>query len=262
MSDIPQAKDDRLEQRFSSERRFHDAKYGGGDLYPRHYKANPTVEVYNRMVKGLGDLHGKQVLEYGCGEGWTTVDLAQRGAVVAAFDISEQGVAKTHEALARANLAAHCSVRQMAAEELDYPKHSFDLAVGFAILHHLDIPKALRSLHGVLRPGGIAVFAEPLGTNPLINLYRHLTPQYRTPDETPLVMSDVIAVAKDTGFSAVEHRECYFFALASVALLYVPLVNRAFSPLNKILCKCDDWLLPYMGPLRQFAWYTIITFKK
>src|SRR5690606_14385848 len=103
-----------LEQRLASERAFHDAKYGGVELYPLHYQANPTLEVYNRMIEELGDLRGKHVLEYGCGEGWTTCDLAQRAARVSAFDISEQGVETTTAVLTKAGLSEHCSVRRMA----------------------------------------------------------------------------------------------------------------------------------------------------
>src|SRR5690606_21910591 len=33
---------DELEQRLTREARFHDEKYAGGDLYPRHYAVRPT----------------------------------------------------------------------------------------------------------------------------------------------------------------------------------------------------------------------------
>src|SRR3546814_4334755 len=42
----------------------------------------------------------------------------------------------------------------------------------------------------VLRPGGRAVFIEPLGLNPAIELYRRFTPSARTPDEHPLLRRD------------------------------------------------------------------------
>ena len=73
----------------------------------------------------------------------------------------------------------------MPAERLSYSDSVFDLAVGFAIIHHLDLKPALAELHRVLKPGGVAFFAEPLGTNPAIQLYRRLTPQFRTEDERP-----------------------------------------------------------------------------
>ena len=249
-----------LEERFKSEKAFHDAKYGGDDLYPLHYKANPTFQVYQRMKNVIGDIRGKRLLEYGCGEGWTTCDFAKGGAFIEAFDISETGVANTKSALTQAGLLGQCTVRQMAAEQLDYPAESFDLAVGFAILHHLDIPKSLDALYRVLKPGGRAIFAEPLGTNPVINFYRNRTPQFRTPDEAPLILKDFRKQASQ--FRGFEHHECYLTALAALAMLYVPVVKKAFVPVNKALCAFDDWFLPKAGPLRNLAWYSIIVLEK
>lgn len=247
-------------ERFASEREFHDAKYAGNDLYPAHYKANPTYQVFQKMVDIIGDVRGLAVLEYGCGEGWTTVEFARRGALIDAFDISAQGVANTRQALESEGLAGQCTIRQLAAEELDYPSEHFDLAVGFAILHHLDVPKALADLHRVLKPGGRAVFAEPLGTNPLINLYRRLTPQYRTPDETPLVISTFKQQA--VAFGKIEHFECYFAALGALAMLYVPGIRSAYQPVNTALWQLDNWLIPKLGPMRNLCWYTVVVLTK
>lgn len=249
-----------LQTRLDSEKAFHDAKYGGDDLYPKHYKANPTFQVYQRMKAVIGDTNGKRLLEYGCGEGWTTCDLAKGGGFIEAFDISDTGVNNTKAALTKAGLLDRCSIRQMAAEHLDYPDESFDLAVGFAILHHLDIPKSLDALYRVLKPGGRAIFAEPLGTNPVINFYRNRTPQFRTPDEAPLILKKFRAQASK--FRGFEHHECYFTALAALAMLYVPVINKAFVPVNNVLCKFDDWFLPKAGPLRNLAWYSIIVLEK
>jgi 2-polyprenyl-3-methyl-5-hydroxy-6-metoxy-1,4-benzoquinol methylase len=47
------------------------------------------------MRDAIGDLHGKRVLEYGCGEGWLTSDLARAGGTVCAFDISPQAAETT-----------------------------------------------------------------------------------------------------------------------------------------------------------------------
>jgi ubiquinone/menaquinone biosynthesis C-methylase UbiE len=249
-----------LETRLRGEQAFHDAKYSGDDLYPRHYKVNPTAQVYERMRDMLGNLENKRVLEYGCGEGWITRDLAARGAQVDAFDISEQGVHNTTEVLRKANLLERCTIRQMPAEQMSYPTGSFDLAVGFAILHHLDLEKALSELYRVLRPGGIAMFAEPLGSNPVINLYRRLTPQYRTVDERPLMLREFRKLVAN--FSSFTHHEYCLASLVSLAMLYVPVLNRGFEPVNRMLVRFDDWFLPKAGPLRNLAWYTVVVLQK
>src|SRR5438105_13152506 len=84
------SQDPLLEARLQREAQFHDAKYGGADLYPRHYAARPTQYVYAQLRACLGDLHGKRVLEYGCGEGWITRELARMGGQGVAFDSSPQ----------------------------------------------------------------------------------------------------------------------------------------------------------------------------
>jgi ubiquinone/menaquinone biosynthesis C-methylase UbiE len=212
------------------------------------------------MLELAGDQSNKSVLEYGCGEGWVSKDLAVAGAKLSAFDISAEAVARTRKVLASAGVADRCSVEQMGAENLRYADGSFDSAIGFAILHHLDMEMALAELYRVLKPGGVAFFAEPLGTNPLINLYRRLTPQYRTPDEAPL---DLHALAPMLSrFRSVKHTEYYVTALAAVALAYLPFGHLVFPDANRFLMKLDDGLLRTFPSLGRLAWYTILRLEK
>jgi ubiquinone/menaquinone biosynthesis C-methylase UbiE len=64
----------------------------------------------------------------------------------------------------------------MNAEATTFPDNSFDLICGSSILHHLNLDKACAEIRRILRPDGGAVFIEPLGHNPLINMFRKLTP--------------------------------------------------------------------------------------
>ena len=249
-----------LQARLLREAEFHDTKYGGGDLYPRHYAAWPMQQVYSELRAALGDLSGKRVLEYGCGEGWITRDLARLGGEVWAFDISLQAVENTRRILGDAQLQERCTVGVMPAENLAYESESFDVALGFAILHHLDLAKSLAELHRVLKPGGIAYFAEPLAGNPLIRLYRRLTPQFRTADEQPL---DLKRLPRLLGaFSRHEHREYYLTALGAVALTYLPGGARVFPAVSGPLHRLDRTLLNALPALGGWAWYTVLKVVK
>ncbi len=140
----------------------------------------------------LGDLRGKRVLDYGCGHGMAAVVLARAGAEVTAFDLSAGYVNEARER-ARANgVAVECVVAD--GENLPFEDEAFDAVWGNAILHHLDLVRAGRELHRVLKPGGVAVFCEPWGGNPLLAFARRFLPypgKDRTPDEQPLTRRDL-----------------------------------------------------------------------
>ena len=132
----------------------------------------------------LSRCRGSHTLEYGCGTGRHSPFLARSGASrVVGIDLSDVAIAKAREAAAREGLH-QTDYRVMNAEQLEFDNDSFDLICGTAILHHLDLDRAYQELARVLRPGGVAVFLEPLAHNPLINLYRRATPQLRTVDVT------------------------------------------------------------------------------
>ncbi|WP_428491963.1 hypothetical protein [Rhodopila sp.] len=69
---------------------------------------------------------------------------------------------------------------------------------GIGIIHHLDTRQASREVARVLRPDGNAVFWEPMGTNPIIGLYRMLTPNARTVDEHPLAKTYIMTMQESS----------------------------------------------------------------
>jgi 2-polyprenyl-3-methyl-5-hydroxy-6-metoxy-1,4-benzoquinol methylase len=248
-----------LTTRELSEEIFHDAKYANKSG-PQHYsKLNPTFDIYLRMKHLLGDISGKTILECGCGDGWITAELVSLGGIVRAFDISNESIKITKAFLEKHNLPQNYIVEKKSAEELDYPDSTFDVVFGFAILHHIDLNKTIPQIQRMLKTSGIAIFAEPLEGNPFISFYRKLTPQYRTPDEHPLKISDFAPYVKE--FSNFSHEEFYLTALIPLFLSNFKLFsifNKLFIPLKKF----DKFLLSNFNFLRNWAWYSILIFKK
>ena len=189
----------------------------------------------------FGDLEGKRILDCGCGKGHTSVMLAKRGASVSAFDASAPDLAIARR-LAEAN-GVVVDIRNLMFEQLDYADSQFDFAFGACVLHHVDIPRAMRELRRVLKPGGRAVFVENSARNPLLMAARGSLvgrmgiPRYGDDHEHPLRSRDFEAMR--TGFGGqvtVHYPEFVFFRLLDFYVL-----RRRVPPLSWLLRGADAW---------------------
>lgn len=140
----------------------------------------------------------------------------------------------------------------MDGEHLEFDDAIFDLVCGSAILHHLQLDRAYAEIARVLRPGGLGVFVEALGHNPLINLYRRRTPEMRTIDEHPLRVSDL-----ELASCYFSHASFEYFNLTTLAAL--PLRRQRVFPAVVDALECADQTLfrriPY---LRRHAWMVVL----
>jgi SAM-dependent methyltransferase len=245
-------------ERIIHEQLFHDRQaQGRADAgVPLHFDDNDYLDHETWMRPAfaqLGNVRGLRVLDYGCGHGMAAVVLARAGASVSAFDLSS-GYVREARARANANNAALDCV-QANGEHLPFADATFDRVWGCAILHHLDLPRAACELRRVLRADGRAVFCEPWGGNPLLNLARRRVPypgKHRTPDEQPLTrrqLGELKAI-----FPGVHVRGHQLLAMAHR-------VMRA-KPLRAYLDKCDAVLLDRVPALEHFCRYVVLTLQK
>jgi hypothetical protein len=109
----------------------------------------------------------------------------------------------------------------------------------------------------VLRPGGAAVFLEPLAHNPLINLYRRLTPQLRTEDEHPLTMRDLAAARRHFGTVQIQ-----YFTLLSMGALPAARAPKLFQRLLNGLDKADRALFRVAPAAGRWAWTAAMVMEK
>lgn len=249
-------------ERLDSEQAFHDRQARQRAMtYARQPDAllvdDRTYLAHETWIRPaldrLGDVRSKDVLDYGCGHGIASVVLARRGARVTAFDLSAGYVA---EAARRARVnGIEVNVVQADGARLPFGDRSFDRVWGNAVLHHLNVMEAGRELRRILRPGGCAVFCEPWGGNPLLNLARRrwaYPGKERTPDERPLQWNEVMDLR--SVFSAVD--------VQGVQLL--SMVRRVLRPgrLVATLDWCDAQLLRRAPCLRRWCRYVIITLRR
>ena len=148
----------------------------------------------------------------------------------------------------------------MNAEQLGFASASFDVVFGRAIVHHLDLDSIMEELFRILKPGGRAVLIEPLGINPLINYYRHRTPQARTADEHPLDSSDLRKF--ESRFGGIDAEYLFLTQLVPIVLLsriqsgtFYRACFKAFGALD----RCLYWALPF---LRKYSWCVIFSVTK
>lgn len=236
---------DELARRYAREAQWHDDKVR--ERMPASLYALGALNSADAWAWTLlGDLVGKTVVDLGCGTGYHTLRLAQAGARVCACDVSMVSVQIVCQSVRKAGLQSRVLIGRMAAERLAYADHSADLVFGHSILHHTDLASTRREVQRILKPGGRAVFLEPLAHNPLLRAFRRLTPSRRTLTERPLRFEDMFFFAQP--FSHLRHREFYLLALAAFVL--APLRNRAlFRTMLDILGRADDVLLAHQPGL-------------
>ncbi|HMN38942.1 MAG TPA: class I SAM-dependent methyltransferase [Hyphomicrobium sp.] len=238
-----------MERRIVSEREFHDRRYVDGDNRVAQLKYYWSIDAGSRrfLAQMKEFATNSDVLEYGCGSESRAGELEGLYRSFTGIDISDVAIARLKERYPATNV----SFSIMDAMNMTFADRSFDLIYGSGIVHHLDIDTCAREVSRVLRSGGRALFWEPLGYNPLINIYRWLTPGARTADEHPLVGHDFSVMKQH--FRSVEIE---LYGLTSIAA--VPIQRFVFGEsMRDLFARIDNLLLKVPG-VRMLAWYSII----
>jgi SAM-dependent methyltransferase len=246
------AEADRLErERVWQDERFAHAPGRGPTL--SSFTAGLTMEALRRVYAHVKTASaGKSVLDYGCSMGEASLLLSSYGAAsVEGIDLSPVAVSQA-EAAARAKSVNNVSFQVMNAESLEFADDAFDIVFGIGIIHHLNVDKACGEIARVLKPGGFAVFLEPLGHNPFINAVRRATPGSRTEDEHPLRLEDLDACSRH--FGRVELEFVNFLTLLAAPLIGVPGRER----LRALLNGADKRVLRLMPFLGRYAWNVVV----
>lgn len=243
-------------------------------------KVSPTpdyiIERYRRcslwrlfpkefVFRRLRNIAGKEVLDFGCGEGQISTQLAQLGAKVTAIDISPELV----------EIAERRARLDGAAERIEFvvgditqsalPREKFDVAVCMAALHHVDIRSVAPHVLACVKAGGIVIMMEPTAFSPLLQKLRDILPIEKdaSPDERQLNGDDVNFILQ-----LVVKAELTFFNLFGRLARLLPNANRIDRghPLTKaalvLLFGLDRLLLTICPVLRRFCGYVVIVGHK
>lgn len=132
-----------------------------------------TVEEYARWLPLLGIGADAHLLEVACGSGGPALYVAGATSCrVTGIDINESGVATATRAAERAGAGGRVRFERASADEpLPFADGSFDALLCIDSMNHFpDRARVFREWQRVLRPGGRALFTDPVViTGPVTN---------------------------------------------------------------------------------------------
>ena len=233
----------KLKDRVERERKWHDDRFSDDDT------RSGTGRFYNALKDWYGD-YDSCCLSYNCkkalevGAGLETISLENRLPFsLTSIDISSKAI----DVLKGRELGSNIFFEVADAHELPYVDGEFDLVFARGVLHHLDLEVGISEIKRVLSADAKGLFGEPLAGNPLIQLYRFMTPNMRTPDEQPLSSKDIRFV-RDS-FKGVT--VTYF----GFATLIAAIIGNKHS---KLAAKFDDFILNKLKLGPYLAWACLI----
>ncbi len=219
----------------------------------KFYSIVKDSESYKHEWLKKRSISGNKILDFACGNGENGIYAANFGAECIGIDISPDGVANANKNAKLMGVSDNCTFITMDGENMTFKKNTFDFAVEYGALHHVELDKALSELARVLKPNGEMICVEALRHNPLIHLYRKRTPHLRTEWEVDHILGIESLEVMKKYFNKVEVR---FFHLTSLAL--VPLRKTFIFPLLLTVTNFIDRLLLSSKFFGKYGWIMIV----
>jgi len=193
---------------------------------------------------------GKVVLDYACGQGELTLIAAQAGAEIAiGLDISRTSILNARKDAEEDGLSGNTFFLQSDCESTRLPDDCVDVMICSGMLHHLNVQEAYPEMCRILKPGGICLAIEALDYNPVIKLYRLLTPSLRTDWEKHHILSHKELKLSRKYFDV---KKIKYWHLASVAA--APLRKTILFKPALAIGNFADSLLLKIPPICYLAW--------
>jgi ubiquinone/menaquinone biosynthesis C-methylase UbiE len=221
----------------------------------RHvYETNSAVRNYlDNWIKN--NVKDKIVLDLACGSGEQTKLAHSYGAKLSiGTDLASLTLKCNREQ--RSNNQNNLYYILDDAENMSIPSNSIDIVICSGMLHHVVLEKTILEIDRVLKPGGKVLALEALKHNPVIALYRRLTPNARTHWETAHILG--VQDARFLG-SVLTIKSIKYWQLFSILAIFFPesirsKALRLFNFLDNIILK-----IPYIN---RMAWIFTIELIK
>jgi cyclopropane fatty-acyl-phospholipid synthase-like methyltransferase len=188
-----------------------------------------VVRILEEWLEPYGGFQGKDVLDFGCGEGASALGIAlnQRPKRVVGVDLNQkigQCLPNAKEQLGLQRLPDELELFQIEPDADLTRFGSFDVAYSWSVFEHVQqslIVDRLKAIYSVLRPGGVMF----LQTTPLYYSAKgsHLTEQIPTPWAHLLMQQDLLY--KELRDKCSTYEQAYFLQTAIYETL-----NRITAP--------------------------------
>jgi ubiquinone/menaquinone biosynthesis C-methylase UbiE len=224
------------------------------------YKKYSNVKYYSITRKSkdfirqwLADqCSGKVALDYCCGTGGGAIEMASYGAFAYGIDISDERIRSAKDHAAKIGFEDKVKYSIMDAEKMDFSDDTFDVILCSGVLHHLDLENAYRELFRVLKPSGKIICNEPLVYNPIINIYRRLTPHLRTAWEIHHILTLRDINKAGTYFSNISIKYYHL-----ISIFAVPFQKSIFGNVVLSILEIIDSIILRIPFLQMLAWQVI-----
>ncbi len=215
----------------------------------KYYQTTNTSREYvSEWIKE--NAKDKVFLDYACGNGGNAIEAAKAGAKMAiGLDISDVSVKNATQEADEKGLSNTCFI-QGDCENTKLPDNSIDTIICSGMLHHLDLSFAFPELRRILKPGGKILAVEALNYNPIIKIYRMITPSMRTEWEKNHILSLTDVKFAKRFFKVQNIKFWHIFSYFSAFLHKQPsLMKLALGTGNAL-----DTLATKMPGLQLMAW--------
>lgn len=220
------------------------------------------------LIKEIFPIKNKKILDFGSGRGEFSVALAKLGGIVIGIDVGEDLIELSKQIAKINNVKCDFIVGNI--RRLPFEDNVFDFVIGTAILHHLSkqgVVDSLSEAYRVLKPGGRALFIEPIENSKLFNFIQNLFPVGKRPsilnkrkwkdylesvDDRPLSNNELMSARGS--FASAEFK--YYGLLVRLFRLFP---NKKF---RSFLEAVDSFLTHKYSPLRMLSQQILVTYEK
>jgi len=229
------------------------------------YNANKKYYAINRKVNLKIDrwiaanTQGKDVFEVACGEDGLILKAAPYMKSGMAADIAPVTIELARKVAGERGRPEFRKIdfRALDCEHTGLPDNSFDVMIETGALHHMDLDAAYKEAARLLRKDGEYFCIEAIRHNPIIHLYRKLTPHLRTAWEVDHILGRSQVLKGLEYFEQIEISHYNIATLFAIPFHKTPL----FKPVLSLLEAVDSVLTRIPG-IRWIAWQAVFVLKR